>query len=272
MARVVMFVYVLFAGLATPSLLFAADGGESTPPPPATGAQATDPTGTTTAAPTPAAAPAAPPAPAPGPAPSAAPAAPAAQASPAGAAPAAGAHPGRTTALVTRQPVKVRAVARAAGSDTISDYKYTPSTITVTAGESVTWNNSGPTGHSATADDGSFDTGILSKGASGSHTFSKAGTYSFHCTPHPFMKGTVVVTAASSGGGGGASGSASGTGSTSSGSSGSSSDTGSSSSGTGTSSSSSLPNTGADIGAVALLGAILVGGGMVLRRRVGSER
>jgi LPXTG-motif cell wall-anchored protein len=280
MARVVMFVYVLFAGLATPSLLFAADGGESTPPPPATGAQPTDPTGTTTAAPAPAAAPAAPPAPAPGPgpAPSAAPAAPAAQASPAGAAPAAGAHPGRTSALVTRQPVKVRAVARAAGSDTISDYKYTPSTITVTAGESVTWNNSGPTGHSATADDGSFDTGILSKGASGSHTFSKAGTYSFHCTPHPFMKGTVVVTAASSGGGGGgggsASGSASGTGSSSSGSSGSgsSSGTGSSSSGSGTSSSSSLPNTGADIGAVALLGTILVGGGMVLRRRAAGDR
>jgi LPXTG-motif cell wall-anchored protein len=177
--------------------------------------------------------------------------------------------------LVARQPVKVRAVAHAAGSDTISDYKYTPSTITVTAGESVTWSNSGPTGHSATANDGSFDTGILSKGSSGSHTFTKAGTYAFHCTPHPFMKGTVVVTAASSGGGGNsASGSASGSGSSSAGSSsGSSSDTGSSSSGGNTSSSgSSLPNTGADIGAVALLGAILVGGGMVLRRRVAGER
>jgi LPXTG-motif cell wall-anchored protein len=274
MARVVMFVYVLLAALATPALLFAADGGESTPPPPATGAQATDPTGTTTAAPAPAAAPAPPPAPAASPAPSATPAAPAAQASPAAAAPAAPAHPGRTAALVARQPVKVRAVAHAAGSDTISDYKYTPSTITVTAGESVTWSNSGPTGHSATADDGSFDTGILSRGSSGSHTFSKAGTYSFHCTPHPFMKGTVVVTAASSGGGGGsASGSSSGTGSSSTGSgSASASDTGSSSSGTGTSSSSNLPNTGADIGAVALLGAILVGGGMVLRRRVAGER
>jgi len=166
----------------------------------------------------------------------------------------------------------VRAVARAAGGDTISDFKFTPSTITVTAGETVTWSNSGPSGHSATADDGSFDTGVLAKGASGSHTFSKAGTYSFHCTPHPFMKGTVVVTAASSGGGSSASGSASGTGSSSTGSSGSSGDAGTSSSGSGTSSSSSLPNTGADIGAVALLGAILVGGGMVLRRRVADDR
>jgi LPXTG-motif cell wall-anchored protein len=170
--------------------------------------------------------------------------------------------------------VKVRAVARAAGSDTISDFKYTPSTITVTAGESVTWSNSGPTSHSATADDGSFDTGVLRKGSSGSHTFSKAGTYTFHCTPHPFMKGTVVVTAASSGGGGNsASGSGSGSGASSAGSSsGSSSGTGSSSGSGGSSSSgSSLPNTGADIGAVALLGAILVGGGMVLRRRLADD-
>ncbi len=265
-----MFVYVLLAGLATPALLFAADGGESTPPPPATGAQATDPAATATppAAATPV------PAPVPAPAPSAAPAAPAAQAAPAPAAPPTRAHPGRTSVLAARQPVKVRAVARAAGGDTISDFKYTPSTITVTAGESVTWSNSGPSGHSATADDGSFDTGILRKGASGSHTFSRAGTYTFHCTPHPFMKGKVVVTAASSGGGGGgsASGSASGSGSTATGSSDSgSSGTGSSSTGSDTSSSSSLPNTGADIGAVALLGAILVGGGMVLRRRVTDD-
>ena len=48
-----------------------------------------------------------------------------------------------------------------------------------------------PDAHSATANDGSFDTGILSKGGSGSHTFTQAGTFSYICTPHPFMKGTV---------------------------------------------------------------------------------
>ena len=96
--------------------------------------------------------------------------------------------------LVARQPVKVRAVAHAAGSDTISDYKYTPSTITVTAGESVTWNNSGPTGHSATADDGSFDTGIFMKSSSPKTlTLSKTGTFKYHCQVHSFMKGTITV-------------------------------------------------------------------------------
>jgi LPXTG-motif cell wall-anchored protein len=274
MGRVVMFAYVLLAGLATPALLFAADGGGGTSPPAATGAQATD-QGTSTAAPaTTTTAP--PPAPPPDPAAAPAPAAPAAQAAPAAAAAPVRAHPKRTSALAAQQPVKVRAVARAAGGDTISDFKFTPSTITVTAGETVTWTNSGPTGHSATADDGSFDTGILSKGTSGSHTFTRAGTYTFHCTPHPFMTGKVVVAAASSGGGGsssGGSGSASGSGSSASGTAGtgsSSSDTGSAT--TGSSSGSSLPNTGADVGAVALLGAVLMGGGMVLRRRAADDR
>ena len=272
MARVVMFAYVLLAGLATPALLFAAGGGEGTPPPAATGAQATDP-GTTTAAPATTTSPP-PPAPPPAPAPAPAPAAPAAQAAPAAAAPPVRAHPGRTSVIAAQQPAKVRAVARAAGGDTISDFKFTPSTVTVTAGETVTWTNSGPSGHSATADDGSFDTGTLGKGASGSHTFTRAGTYTFHCTPHPFMTGKVVVVAASSGGGGSASGSAGGSGSSASGNAGtgtSSSDTGSSTTGSGSSSSSSLANTGADVGAVALLGAILVGGGMVLRRRVAGD-
>jgi LPXTG-motif cell wall-anchored protein len=269
MGRVVMFVYVLLAGLATPALLFAADGGESTPPA-ATGAQTTDPS-TTTAAPAPTTPPPAP-APAPAPTPAPAPAAPAAQAAPAAATPVR-AHPRRTSVLAARQPVKVRAVARAAGSDTISDFKFTPTTVTVTAGDSVTWTNSGPSGHSATADDGSFDTGVLQKGASGSHTFTRAGTYTFHCTPHPFMTGKVVVVAASSGGGsGGGSSSASGSASGSGSSAGAGADTGTSATGSDSSSSSSLPNTGADVGAVALLGAILVGGGMVLRRRVPGDR
>ena len=268
MARVAMFVYVLLAGLTTPALLFAA-GGEGTPPPTGTGAQATDsstpttPPATTTPAPPPA--PSAEPAAAPAPTP----AAPAVQAAPAAPASPARAHP--TSRLATQKAVKVRAVARAAGGDTISDFKFTPSTITVTAGESVTWTNSGPSGHSATADDGSFDTGVLGKGSSGSHTFTRAGTYTFHCTPHPFMTGKVVVVAAS-GGGSSASGSATGSGSSAgTGTGASSSGSGSSATGTDASSGSNLANTGADVGAVALLGAMLIGGGMVLRRRVADD-
>src|SRR5438874_13286079 len=274
MARVVMFAYVLLAGLATPALMFAA-GGDGAPPA-ATGAQATDPGATSTPAAT-TSTPAPAPTPAPVPAASAAPAASVSKPTPAPASSPAGApaRPRRASVVAARRPVKVRAVAHTAGSDTISDFKYTPGTVTVAVGESVTWTNEGPTGHSATADDGSFDTGVLSKGTTGSHTFTKAGTYTFHCTPHPFMHGTIVVTAASSGGGGGSgassSGSGSGSGDTGTGT-GSSAGTAGAGTGAGSSSSPSLAQTGADAGAVALLGAILLGGGMVLRRRLEHGR
>lgn len=83
-------------------------------------------------------------------------------------------------------------VARAAaGSVVIRDFDFSPGTVTIAVGETVTWTNSGPSGHSATSE--SFDTGILPKGERASHTFGEAGTFSYVCTPHPFMKGTVRV-------------------------------------------------------------------------------
>ena len=59
----------------------------------------------------------------------------------------------------------------------------------------MTWLNNGPSAHTATADDGSFNTGVLPKGHSASHTFTKAGTFTYICSIHPFMHGTVVVLA-----------------------------------------------------------------------------
>jgi plastocyanin len=44
-----------------------------------------------------------------------------------------------------------------------------------------------------TADDGAWDSGLIEPGATWQHTFEKPGTYAFHCTPHPFMKGVVTV-------------------------------------------------------------------------------
>ncbi|MEO6712623.1 MAG: plastocyanin/azurin family copper-binding protein, partial [Mycobacteriales bacterium] len=48
--------------------------------------------------------------------------------------------------------------------------------------------------HSATGDDKSFDSKTFGKGKSYSYTFTKAGTYEYHCTPHGYMKGKVIVT------------------------------------------------------------------------------
>lgn len=76
---------------------------------------------------------------------------------------------------------------------TIQNFAFSPATITVKAGDSVTWTNQDSAGHSATADDNSFDTGVLPQGQSKSVTFSKAGTYTYHCSVHPNMKATVIV-------------------------------------------------------------------------------
>jgi plastocyanin len=78
----------------------------------------------------------------------------------------------------------------------IADFNFSPATITIHVGDTVTWTNDGPSPHTATARDGSFDTGVLQKGQSASHTFTQSGTFAFFCTIHPFMHGTLVVQAA----------------------------------------------------------------------------
>jgi plastocyanin len=70
---------------------------------------------------------------------------------------------------------------------------FDPATVTIKAGESVTWTNEDPMNHTVTADNGEFDSGNLGQGATFSFTFDKAGTYPYHCSIHPTMKGTVVV-------------------------------------------------------------------------------
>ena len=139
--------------------------------------------------------------------------------------------------------------------------QFSPSSVTVNVGDTVTWTNNGPTAHSATASNGSFDTGTFPRGQSRSHTFDAAGTFSYICTPHPFMKGTVTVQAASSSGGGSSSDSSGG------GTAGSSDTGGSAASGSG----SALPKSGADAGALAVLGLLLVALGVATRRRAPAQ-
>ena len=76
---------------------------------------------------------------------------------------------------------------------TIVDFAFQPASITVRAGTTVTWTNTGGAPHTATADDGSFDSGSLSGGSTFSQPFTKAGTYAYHCAIHTSMKWTVVV-------------------------------------------------------------------------------
>lgn len=75
----------------------------------------------------------------------------------------------------------------------IVDFAYDPDPVTIQAGGKVTWINRDSAPHTATADDGSFDTGDLEEGKLGSQSFKNPGTYSYFCEIHPDMKGTVEV-------------------------------------------------------------------------------
>jgi plastocyanin len=78
------------------------------------------------------------------------------------------------------------------GSD--SSLNYNPSTFNLVVGvnNTVVFLNQDSVVHTVTAADGSFDSGDIHPGMIYIHTFT-AGTYSFHCTYHSYMKGTITV-------------------------------------------------------------------------------
>jgi plastocyanin len=158
-----------------------------------------------------------------------------------------------------------RATAAADTNVTIRDFEFAPGSVTIDAGDTVTWTNEGPTPHSATADDGSFDTRVYGEGRSRSHTFENAGTFDYFCTPHPNMRGTVTVRAASTGGGGATGGEGGGASDD-----GDDAAAGSGSSGSDDGSGATLPATGLDAGGLAVLGLMTAALGVWLRRRAAA--
>lgn len=71
---------------------------------------------------------------------------------------------------------------------------YDPQTITIEVGESVVWHNEDDDTHTATADDGSFDTGDVAAGEySETVIFDEEGEFTYSCNYHPTMTGTVIV-------------------------------------------------------------------------------
>jgi plastocyanin len=74
----------------------------------------------------------------------------------------------------------------------ISGFSFSPRTVTVNVGDSVTWTNSDAQTHTATSGSG-WDTGDIGNGESKSVTMSRAGTFDYICAIHPTMTGTVIV-------------------------------------------------------------------------------
>ena len=80
----------------------------------------------------------------------------------------------------------------------IVEFVYGPDPVTVQVGGKVTWQNEDTAPHTATADDGSFNTGTIERGKIESETFKQAGTFTYFCEIHPTMHGTVEVVEKSS--------------------------------------------------------------------------
>ena len=79
----------------------------------------------------------------------------------------------------------------------IKNDAFSPQTLAVTAGQTVTFTNDDDDAHTVTATDGSFDSKGLDTNDVWRHAFTKPGRYPYFCQLHPFMKGTIVVHAAS---------------------------------------------------------------------------
>lgn len=76
---------------------------------------------------------------------------------------------------------------------TIRNFAFGPHVVTVKLGTTVHWANRDTEAHTVTSDTGAFSSPVLQPGAGYSFTFTKSGTYAYHCTIHPFMTGKVVV-------------------------------------------------------------------------------
>jgi|RhiMetdeSRZDD1v2_1073273.scaffolds.fasta_scaffold33681_5 plastocyanin len=83
--------------------------------------------------------------------------------------------------------------ATATNAATIKGFSFQPDVLKVKVGAKVTWTNDDTVAHTVTADTNSFASGNLQPGGSFSFTFTRPGTYAYHCSIHPSMHGSVVV-------------------------------------------------------------------------------
>jgi len=75
-------------------------------------------------------------------------------------------------------------------------FTFDPTPLTIHVGDNVTWTNNANTVHTVTSDSTSgesFVSAALSKGETYTHQFNKNGTFTYHCSIHPTMTGTIIV-------------------------------------------------------------------------------
>jgi plastocyanin len=98
-------------------------------------------------------------------------------------------------ALATLAPPKPLAAPNTSGGPAIAieNFNFVAADLTVPVGGTVVWTNHDDVEHTVTASDNSFSSPSVPTEGQFSHTFDKAGTYSYFCAIHPFMTGKVIV-------------------------------------------------------------------------------
>jgi plastocyanin len=95
-----------------------------------------------------------------------------------------------------QSPPTTPATAGGSNQIAIKNFAFSPASLTIKSGTPVTWTNQDGAPHQIASDPGApvaFKSESLANGASYQFTFTKPGTYSYYCTIHPSMKGTIIV-------------------------------------------------------------------------------
>lgn len=95
---------------------------------------------------------------------------------------------GSATSGTSGTPVSI-----VSGASTLTTTAYSPNPLNVTVGTTVTWTNNDNTSHTSTANNGQWSSPLIGAGGQFSTTFTSAGSFTYHCTIHPGMVGTVNV-------------------------------------------------------------------------------
>lgn len=107
------------------------------------------------------------------------------------------AAPTNTVPAPTNSPSGSQAAVSITSSGYYGNFAFSPSTMSIKVGTTVTWTNGTSAPHTVTSDSGdpaSFNGSLGSNGATFRFTFTTAGIYHYHCSIHPYMKATITVT------------------------------------------------------------------------------
>ena len=103
--------------------------------------------------------------------------------------------PGATVGATTAAGPCADSTGTTTVSASVANNTWTPANVTAKVGDVITWANSDTVPHKVALDDGSCQMSAnIAGGSSASLAFSAAGTYPFHCSVHPSMKGTITIT------------------------------------------------------------------------------